>query len=296
MGTTIMLNLILTAVLLLARVAAVDLDGVQVSLLRHNGVSGTNGTVFLKPEPANPNWSGSGLLCADGVDDKTAELLCNQAGYKYLIGYNTTWDFDYYYRSYDDHLDCDTMIRNDISVLAANLTCPGNATHLSNCTAEPAGHFCDADTVLWLDCTNDDGLFWKLTNVTLAHNKVGTHNVTDLEVGGKYGTVLMTMNNTRTGEERTGLVPYTYDSDTLKALCYFTGHGLVKYTSGDKTGERSRKGSSKISCGYIIENKIKFALKWLDCYDPMYYQLPCRYNANVDTNISVDDALWLKCS
>ena len=179
-----MLNLILTAVLL-ARVAAVDLDGVQVSLLKRYGVSGTNGTVFLNstiPEQ-NDNWSGSGLLCADGVDDKTAELLCNKAGYKYLIGYNTTWDFDYYDRNwYDDHLDIDTMIRDDISVLAANLTCPENATHLGNCTAEPAGHSCDADTALWLDCTNDEGLFWKLTNVTLAHNKVGTRNRPNQEI------------------------------------------------------------------------------------------------------------------
>ena len=98
------------------------------------------------------------------------------------------------------------------------------------------------------------------------------------------------------------MVLYTYDSDTLKALCYFAGHGVVKYASGDKTGRIRARESSKISCGYIIENKTKFALTSLGCDDPKYsynrHLYRCRYKVNVaeDNNISVDDALWLKCN
>eukprot|EP00116_Pleurobrachia_bachei_P007402 sb/3467664/ len=288
-----MLNLIVTVVLLACAAAVVDLDGVEVSLLRRYGVSGTNGTVFL-----NTTTTGSGLVCAAGVEDKTAELLCNRAGYKYLLGFNSTLDYYDTTWNYNDELDCDTMIERDISVLAANLTCPGNATDMGNCTALPAS--CDVDTALWLDCTNDDGLFWKLTNVTLAHNKVGTHNVTDLEVGGVFGTVLITMNNTRTGEEKTGFVQYTYNSDTLAALCYFAGHGVVKYPSGEKTGRIRARESSKISCGYILENKTRFALKYLRCDNPKYsynqHLSRCRFNeVEPEDTISVGDALWLKC-
>eukprot|EP00116_Pleurobrachia_bachei_P007411 sb/3467673/ len=274
-----MLNLIVTVVLLARAAAVVDLDGVEVSLLRRYGVSGTNGTVFL-----NTTTTGSGLVCAAGVDDKTAELLCNRAGYKYLLGFNSTLDYYDTTWNYNDELDCDTMIERDISVLAANLTCPGNATDMGNCTALPAS--CDVDTALWLDCTNDDGLFWKLTNVTLAHNKVGTHNVTDLEVGGVFGTVLITMNNTRTGEEKTGFVQYTYDSDTLAALYSYNQH-LSRCRFNEVEPEDT------ISVGDALW------LKFLRCDNPKYsynqHLSRCRFNeVEPEDTISVGDALWLK--
>ena len=136
------------------------------------GRSGVNGTVVF-------NGTTEGLVCADGVDGKTAAMLCNAAGYRYLVGYNATQHVNY------DKLDCDSMAASGISVVAEDLDCPSNASTLYyDCQADKSTDgSCSVDDALWLDCTNDEAEQWQLVNVTMARNTPGNHNYWNVETG-----------------------------------------------------------------------------------------------------------------
>eukprot|EP00116_Pleurobrachia_bachei_P011082 sb/3471344/ len=185
------------------------------------------------------------------------------------------------------------MRDRDISVIADDLSCPSNSTDLEDCSASLASGECDADDALWLSCTNEES--WELSNLTLAYN--GPRNYTDqeLETGNDYGTVLVTLRNTRSGEEKIGFIPYTYSSYTRSSMCYMIGN-TNRYPSYRRTGQISATAGSKVSDAFIEENEIEFVLSYFWC--PGRYQKlsTCYYKlASDDYNPGNDNAMWLNC-
>eukprot|EP00116_Pleurobrachia_bachei_P005027 sb/3465289/ len=259
----------------------VDLDDFDVQMQKGSGMLSSNGTVVL-------NGTMNGLVCAEGINQRSAELLCNEAGYDYLVGYNTTKDI-----ASSNKLDCDTMRGRNMSVIAENISCPSNATDIGDCSASTANGTCDADTALWLSCTNNDADQWELANITLAYNEAGHHERSDLRTGNDYGTVLVTVRNTRTGEERTGFTPYTSSGYTRSSICYMLGN-TNSSPSYQRAGSISDRFNTKVSCGFNVENKLDFVLSYLWC--PGYYKnlSSCNFNlAPEGYSYGSDNALWL---
>ena len=262
-----------------------DLDGMDVQLQKGNGVISANGTVVLN------GTQGTGLVCADGVDAETAELLCKEAGYDQVEDYSAAKNI-----KSRSKLDCDTMRDRNISVIIEDLNC--TSSDLGDCSASFASGECDADDALWLSCTNDRGPEWELTNLTLAYNEAGNHNMRDVSHGGRYGTVVVTVENTITGEQRFGLAPYTASSTTLSSMCYNAGY-LDRYPVYRRTGQISDTSNTKLSCGFLLENDLNFVLSSLWC--PGYYEdlSDCKFAlpdpADPDSIPSNDDAMWLNC-
>ena len=69
--------------------------------------------------------------------------------------------------------------------------------------------------------------------MTLAHNVAGDIEAADMKSGGRYGSVLVTVRNFRTGEERTGLAPYSTGTDHGYALCNLVGNPNSRYVLGN---------------------------------------------------------------
>lgn len=264
--------------------AQLELGNMAVQMLKGYGYASTNGTVVLNGTQT------AGLVCADGVDQRTAEVLCNEAGFEYLLDYGAAKNV-----SSGDKLNCDTMQSRDVSVIADDLSCSSNATDLDDCSAFRADGTCDVDDALWLSCSNDGSQYWQLANLTLAYNEAGHHGEWDLMTGDDYGTVLVTVRNTRTGEERTGFTPYTSSSYTRSSLCYMTGNNN-RYPVYRRTGWVSDAFNTKVSCGYVLENDMNFVLSYLWC--PGYYQSLSNCNfklADEDWSPGNDNAMWLNC-
>eukprot|EP00116_Pleurobrachia_bachei_P015968 sb/3476230/ len=119
--------------------------------------------------------------------------------------------------------------------------------------------------------------------------------MSDLRTGNNYGTVLVTVRNTRTGEERTGFTPYTSSGYTRSSICYMLGN-----TNSSpwyrRAGSISDRFNTKVSCGFNVENKLDFVLSYLWC--PGYYKnlSSCNFNlAPEGYSYGSDDAFWLDC-
>jgi len=261
-----------------------DLDGMNVELQKVNGAISSNGTVVLR----EGNHT-SGLVCADGVNARTAELLCNEAGYDYLVDYNAAKNVNS-----SDKLDCDTMRDRHISVIAEDLNCTSNSTELGDCSAAVASGDCDADDALWLSCTNDNGPEWVLTKLTMAYNEAGHHGEGDASVGGRYGTVVAFLQNQRTGLYRVGLVPYTGSSWTRSSMCYMTGY-TNRYPEYSRTGQISDNANTKLSCGFLLEHEISVVLSYFWCPTSYSDISACQFTLADDHVPSNSDAMWLSC-
>ena len=261
----------------------VDLDNLSVQMQKGSGVISANGTVVL-----NGTRSG-GLVCAEGISQKTAEILCNKAGYRYLLGYNTTLHIQS-----SNKLHCDTISARNLTVMVEDLHCPSNSSDLGDCSGSMSNGTCDIDTALWLSCTSTES--WEVANFTLGYNVAGHHDRDDLMTGNDKGTVLVTVRNIQTGEERTGFTPYIHGSSTMPAaICNMIGPHKwnVVYR---RAGSISDDSNSKVSCAYIVENEMKFVLSYFWCPHRYATASECKFTMALEGyNPSNDDAYWLDC-
>ena len=256
----------------------INLHGVGITLMRASGQSANNGTVFL-------NGTTEGLVCAKGMDQQTAEILCKKAGYNHVMSYNSTR----YVSS--DKLDCDTMVNRTMTIVAKNLKCSNE----HDCSAHNANGDCGVDNALWLYCTNNELDQWELENVTLMRNTPGDREDWNVRTGFE-GTVVALLVNKWTGEHRRGLVPYTSSSSTKSSICKSVGKTYSTRTS-KKNGWIDDTSDQKLSCGYITENGMGYVLSYFYC--PSYYNTDvsqCRYTiAPEGWTDGVENALWMDC-
>eukprot|EP00116_Pleurobrachia_bachei_P004900 sb/3465162/ len=261
-----------------------DLKGMHVQLLENKGIISSWGTVVLT------GHHDRGLVCADGVNVTTAEVLCHEAGYDHMVEYKAAKNVNS-----GSRLDCDTMQHWDIGahVIVEDLNCTSKSTELGNCSAAYASGGCDADDALWLSCKTRPE--WELTNLTMAYNEAGNHSPHSEGHGGRYGTVVVTVKNTITGEERTGLTPYTSSSYTRSSMCYMTGYAN-RYPTYRPTGQINENSNTKLTCGYILENEMEFVISSLWCPG---YNTPlsgCEFvMANDGYSPGNNKAMWISC-
>ena len=132
-------------------------------------------------------------------------------------------------------------------------------------------------------------------NVTLARNPGGGLKERDVIHDG-MGTVLATVVNNETGEQRTGFVTdrwVTISSD--QALCRAAVEGWSHWYGDSYTANKAGavEESLRLSDGYVLEHKLDFVISSITC--KKYFIEYCEFTVGTAYNGDTDNALWMNC-